>query len=197
MVFWRLGRCSLTIALLVEGATDKYIFKELARRILGEKIGVEIRDLHGAGNILNENKIIARLDTFSKNKKISKIIICKDSECTPDTKTRRELEELRKKINAQRYSTPIHYVVVNHAPEAWLLGDPETIAKYLNKKVIVKASDTNDCRPKELLESFFQKAKKGLIAIRDYPKLSESVDINKICGNNQSFNSFVKILKDH
>lgn len=77
------------------------------------------------------------------------------------------------------------------------MGDPETIEKYLNKKVKVKASAIDDCRPENLLRTFFKKAGKDLVARKDYPKLSESVDIGKIRKNNQSFKSFFEIIKDH
>ncbi len=197
MVFRRSGRCSLNIALLVEGVTDTYILPVLIKRILGERTGVEKTVLNGAGNMLNEDKIIPRLNSFSKDKSISKIIICKDSECTPDTETRKELENLRKTVDGRKtYSKPIHYVVVNHAPEGWLLGDSEAIARYLNERTKIKTSATADCRPKELLEDLFRKAGKYLIARRDYPKLSASVDIQKICSNNQSFKYFYEIIRD-
>jgi predicted house-cleaning noncanonical NTP pyrophosphatase (MazG superfamily) len=186
------------IALLVEGPSDEQTLKILIHKILGKQVSIESRVLKGRGNILNEKKVRAIINNvISNHPKVSKTIVCVDSECTPEEEARKEAEEIEKIVNSGMQH-PIYYVCVIHALEGWLLADAEAIQECLGQRVDVKIapSATYDCKPKETMKAIFKRNGKEYIHTRNNPQIAEKINIDKIIANNKSFLRFRDKVKD-
>ena len=190
----------MNIVLLVEGPSDANTLKFLVKKILGEQVNVITKPLRGRGNLLKAEKVLNHINTLlRRNPDVSKIIVCVDSECTPEDETEREMKKVENSIRAkipQKY--PIHYIGVIHALEGWLLADPDSIREYLGTRVRVNipSSATLDCKPKEVMRDIFRKADKGFRPTHDCPRIAEEIDIDKMVKNNKSFARFREKVKD-
>lgn len=189
----------MKIALLVEGPSDEKTLRILVQKILGEPISIVTRVMKGRGNLLNERKVITVIlnNILPDHPEVSKIIVCVDSECTPEDEARKEAEVIEKIVNSgMKY--PVHYISVIHAIEGWLLADAEAIQEYLGQRADVKISpsDTQDCNPKRIMKNVFRKNGKQFLPTRDNPQIAEEINIDKIVRNNESFALFHKKVKD-
>jgi len=90
----------------------------------------------------------------------------------------------------------MHYVVVGHALEGWLLADVEAVRRYLKGVVPVTPSATLDCKPKEVMRGLFRKAGRNFLSDRDGPKMAEMMDLDKASKRNKSLATFREILRD-
>lgn len=189
----------MKIALYVEGPSDEKTLPILIKKILGEQVSIISRVFRGRGNLLNEQKVHSAItqDLVQEHPDVSKIIVCVDSECTPEVQTEREIRKIEKSVKTKvqpRY--PVYYVVVVHALEGWLLADPETIKGYLGSRVNIPSSATSNCKPKEVMRDIFRKAGKDFIASRDAPRIAEKADSAKMVKKNESFARFCERVKD-
>lgn len=189
----------MKIALLVEGPSDEKTLRILVHKISGEQVGIVTRVMRGRGNLLNERKVKAVIsnDILLGHPEVSKIIICVDSECTPENEAKKEVEKIEKNVKSG-VKYPLYYVTLIHALEGWLLADPDTIGIYLGQKANVKISpsDTLDCNPKEVMKDIFRRNERQFLPTRDNPGIAERINIDKIATNNKSFLRFQDKVKD-
>ncbi len=188
----------MKIALFVEGLSDKETLSILVKKILGEQFGVITKVFRGKGNLLNEREVYTRIIyTTQEHLDLSKILVCVDSECTPEDQTERELKKVEDSIKTKT-QLPIYYVGVIHALEGWLLADPDAVRKYLDPRVQINISSsaTSHCRPKEVLKGIFKRVEKEFLPTRDCLEIAKEVDISKLAKHNESFRLFRKRVKD-
>lgn len=189
----------MKIALLVEGPSDEQTLKILIRKILGEQVSIVTRVMRGRGNLLNERKVRAVIlnNILPDHPEVAKIIVCVDSECTPEDEARKEAEEIEKIVNSGM-KHPIYYVCVIHALEGWLLGDLDGIKIYLGQRANMKISPsaTRDCNPKEIMKDIFRQNERQFLPTLDNPRIAERINIDKIATNNKSFLRFQDKVKD-
>lgn len=91
----------MKIVLLVEGPSDANTLKVLVKKILGEQANVIPKPRRGRGNLLKAEKVLKYINTLlRRNPDVSKIIVCVDSECTPEDETEREIKmrEMKKEF---------------------------------------------------------------------------------------------------
>ena len=187
----------MKIAIFVE---DKYYepYRILARKIMGKQTGLEIR-WKKRHDLLKYEKIYNYIscDILQEHPDISKIIVCVDSECTPETETEKEIKKVENLLR-KRIPVSISSVVVNHALEGWLLADTETIQSYMGSmaEVNIPSSATHECRPKEVMKDIFRKANREFLPTRDNLYIAEKIDLQKVAKRNQSFARFQEQVKD-
>ncbi len=189
----------MKIALLVEGVSDEKTLRILVHKILGKQVSIVTRVIRGRGDLLNERKVKAIIinDIMVSHPEVSKILICVDSECTPEDVTQKEIEK-REKVVKSGVKSAIHYIAVIHALEGWLLADPEGIEQYLGQRANVKISPsaTQDCNPKKIMKDVFRQNERQFLPKRDDPRIAERINIHKIATNNKSFVRFQDKVKD-
>jgi hypothetical protein len=82
---------------------DRYCkpFQILAQRILGKQAGVELRSKK-RNDLLKEEKVYSHIvyDILQEHPDISKIIVCVDSECTPEEEVLKKLKEVENSLKA-------------------------------------------------------------------------------------------------
>ena len=196
MVRRKFGRSVVKVALLVEGPSDVKTMPILVKRILGERVRIISRNMRGRGGVLNRRKVEAVInEVLRRNPDLSKVIVCVDSECTSLDETEDRAQEVRKAV-ASEVRCPVHYVVVGHALEGWLLADVEAVRKYLKGVVPITPSATLDCKPKEVMRGLFRKAGRNFLSDRDGPKMAEMMDLDRASKRNKSLATFREILKD-
>lgn len=165
---------------------------------MGEKIGIETR-VKRRGDLLNKEQVKKYIDfLLLTHPDISKIIVCVDSECTPE----KEMEKTTNNIEVElkpRIKRPIYFANIVHALEGWLLADQDNIRKYLGSRVSIHIppSAPLECKPKEVIKAIFRKAGgKKFLYTRDNPKIAENLDVKKAAKCNKSFANFLQIVKD-
>ena len=184
----------MKIALFVNGPSDEKTISIFVHKIL-KKADIKTRVIP-RGDLLNKEKVLVYIKfVLKEHSNVSKIIICLDSECE------RDVERTVKKIESDlkhRVKRPVHYTVVTHALEGWLLADPDAIRECLGPRVEVNIpyQATLDCKPKEVIKDIFRKASKDFYALRDNPRIAEKIDIDKMAKNNMSFDRFRERVKD-
>lgn len=198
MVFRRSWRRSIKISLFVEGPSDEVTLRVLIRRILGRQVPV-IPRVKRRGDLLKKEKIYSHItkDILPKYPDISKIIICVDSECTPETEAKANIRKLEDSFKS-KVNCPLYCITVIHALEGWLLADPDTIREYLGSRARVDISPSKalSCKPKEVMKRVFRQNGREFLSKRDSPRIAERVDIDKIVKNNKSFECFRDRVKD-
>jgi hypothetical protein len=186
----------MTIAILSE---DKYneAVRILAERTMGEGFGVEL--------VTVDREILRRKwkkvrefirQVLRDNNDVSKIVICVDSECTPEEKTEHTFEDCARRVQDHFRDLPVRYCIVLHALEGWLLGDINGVKQYLPRKVHISRSSTLVCKPKELLKKAFEDAGKRFLPSIHYAEIAKMVDINRVAMSNPSFANFQKEIRD-
>lgn len=198
MVFRQSWRRSIKISLFVEGPSDEVTLRVLVRRILGRQIDI-ISRVKRRGDLLNEGKIYSHItkDILLKHPDISKIIICVDSECTPETEAKANVRKLESSFKS-KVDCPLYCITVIHALEGWLLADPDSIGKYLGPRARVNISPSKalECKPKELMKRVFRQNGREFLPKRDNSQIAKRIDIDKIVKNNKSFEYFRDRIKD-
>lgn len=187
----------MKIALFCEDKFNKP-FQILTQRIMGKQKGVIMRSKK-RHDLLKEDKIYSHItyDILQDHPDISKIIVCVDSECTPEKRVLEDLRRVESSIKT-KLRQPIHYLPVTHALEGWLLADPETIKQYLGSRVRVdiSSSATSHCKPKELMKEMFQKADREFLPSRDNGRIADQINIDEIAKNNRSFACYRKVVQE-
>lgn len=190
----------MKIALFVEGQSDKETLTILVKKILGEHASVIPRVFRGKENLLNEQKVHSSITYLvQEHPDVSKIIVCVDSECTPEDQTERVIRKVEKSIKSkiqQRHL--VYYVGIIHALEGWLLADSDAVTERLGPKIKVNIppQTTLDCKPKEVIKDIFRKVGKEFVALQDNPRIAEKIDIDKMANQNESFARFRERVKD-
>jgi len=186
----------MKVGLFVEGPTDKEVIQILVKKI-DPKIKIIARVLP-PGDLLNPQKIRTYIeqDLLLKHHDLTKVIICKDSECTDPKEIEREFSDVEKKLQEFKIKIPVQLCIVVHALEGWLMADAESLSKFLgDARIKIPKNSESLCKPKEALRELFRKANRDYIAKRDCPKIAEMADIERIAKNNKSFARFRKLLK--
>jgi len=187
----------MKIALFSE---DKYhkALQILTQRILGKQTGVIMRSKK-RHDLLKTEKVYSHIvhDILQEHSDISKIIVCVDSECTPEEEVLKELKRLENSIKVKT-KQPIYYLCVTHALEGWLLGDPDGIKQYLGPraKVHIPPSASLECKPKDIMKDIFREVDKDFLPSLHNERIAEIIDL-KIAGkNNKSFYNFQTQVRD-
>jgi len=202
VVFGKLGRRAVKIALLVEGRTrpssEEKTIKTIVRKIIPSEVGIESRLINRGDLLTNEKKVYACISNILQNHPdISKIVVCVDSHCTQkeeiDKEVRKVEGNLKKKVNI-----PVSYVVIEHALEGWLLADPESVIGHLSPKVRIDipSSYTKECKPEEKMKEIFRKSNREFVHMRDNYSIAERLNIERAASANDSFANFIEKIKD-
>lgn len=189
----------MTIALFVEGPSDKKTLRILVRRILGKgaaKTKIVCRIVR-QGGLFNARKIKAyvRDDVLLRHQNVDNIIAVVDSECNPCEETQSEAAKIERQLKRLKVKPLPRYCVACHALEAWLGADLEALKQVAGKPVKLTENLFQACRPKEVLRRAFEKLDKPFNHVKDDPRIAEKIDPAKVAKNNPSFAHFVRLVK--
>ncbi len=186
----------MKIAIFIEEQSSKEPIKTFIHKILGQHAGIIDRVVK-RGNLLNEEKVKAHINFLLIYHSISKIIVCVDSECTPEEEIEKITNKIEKSLKA-KIKQPIYYITIVHAFEGWLLSDPDCIKKYLGPraKVNISPSASKECKPKEVMKDIFRKADKDYIHTLHNTEIAERANPERIMKSNKSFKKFYDVIKD-
>lgn len=198
MVCGQSGRSPVKIAIFIEEPSSQKPIQIFVRKILGKKIGTVIR-VKKRGDLLNKEKIEAYIenDILLEHNDILKFVVCVDSECTPE----KEMAKITRRIETSLKSKviqPLHYIIVTHAFEGWLLSDPISIKEYLGPraKVTIPASASKVCKPKALMQDIFRKADRDYHYTIENARIADLSDPKRMVKKSTSFKKFYEIIKD-
>jgi len=149
--------------------------------------------------LLNKEKVCSHItnDILQEHSDVSKVIVCVDSECTPPQEIEKEVRKVEKNITSE-VKHSVHYVVVVHALEGWLLAGPESIREYLGArvKVNIPPSATLECKPKKVMSGIFSQSGKEFLYTRDNPRITERIHPDEIARRNPSFGKFMDRIRN-
>jgi len=184
----------MKVGLFVEGPTDKEVIPILVKKV-DQKIKIIVRVVP-QGDLLNPQKIRSYIekDLLLEHHDLTKVIICRDSECTNPKHIEREFRRGEEEL--QGLKIPVQLCVVVHALEGWLMADAESLSNFLGGPRLLKIPKNSEslCKPKEALRELFRKANRDYIAQRDCPRIAEMADIKRMAKNNKSFAHFCELL---
>ncbi len=188
----------MKISLFVEGPSDEDTLPILARKI-SANLGFVTRVLP-RGDLLNAKKVGAYInaDIKIKHQDILKVIVCPDSECTPEEEFLKIALPVEKELRDLVKNPPVYYCGVIHATEAWLACDALALGRYLGLGNI-KASGTqaivNSCKPKQALRELFDRHGRYFTNVRDNPRLADVVDAQELLKISTSFARFANLVR--
>jgi len=189
----------MKIVLFVEGSSDKETLSILAKRISPE-YGIVTRVL-GRGNLLNAQRISVYIEEDIKKqyRDVRKVLLCVDSECTPEREWERTVAPVRRALTDLVRHPPVFYCAVIHATEAWLACDAATLGLHLGSVMIKESSAraiARACKPKRALDDLFNRHDREFSNIRDNPRLAREVNIEVLTRNSKSFSRFARLVRN-
>ena len=188
----------MKISLFVEGPSDEDTLHKLARKI-SPNLGFITRVLP-RGDLLNAAKVEAYInaDVKVKHQDILKVIICPDSECTPEDEFLRIVLPIEKEVRALVKNPPVYYCGVIHATEAWLACDAMALGRYIglgDTRAPGAQAIVNSCKPKQALRELFGRNGKDFTNVRDNPRLADVVDVQELLRISTSFARFARLVR--
>lgn len=188
----------MKISLFVEGQSDEDTLPKLARKI-SPNLGFITRVLP-RGDLFNATKVCAYIDADIKIKHqdILRIIVCPDSECTPEAEFLRLALPIEKQVRAVVKNPPVHYCGVIHATEAWLACDALALGRYIglgNTKASGTLAIVNSCKPKQAMRELFHRHRRDYTNVRDNPRLADAVDAQELIRVSASFTRFASLVR--
>jgi len=187
----------MKIALLVEGPSDKLTLPILAKKVApGHSFVARVL---GRGNLLNAEKVFAFVEYMKgQDNAIRKVLLCVDSECTPEAELLKIVSPQETKLKRLIKSPLVMYCGVIHATEAWLAGDASALKLYLNSPNF-RSSAANAvskaCKPKQALAALFDRHGREFVNTRDNPKLAQGIDVGQLIKTSQSFARFARLVR--
>jgi len=188
----------MSIALFVEGKSDKDTIPELIRKLLGTSPRIIPRTIH-RGEMFKSEKVKPYVEALLKqHQDVTKVIVCVDSECTDPEEIQREVSKVERELSKMGLPVVPRYAVVVHALEGWLAADSEALRQVLGRGAEVRIEQNLEeiCRPAELLEDIFAQHGKNFLKFRDDPLLAEHVNPEEIAKRCSSFQRFCQLVKD-
>lgn len=188
----------MSIGLFVEGPTDKKVIPILVRKILAAPTGKIVSRVVPQGDLLNPRKIQSYIekDLLLEHRDLTRLIICRDSECTNPKQIEQDFRPVERELQRLKLKIPVRLCVVVHALESWLMSDAESLKNFLGgaRTLRIPKNSESLCKPKETLRKLFRKANRDYNPLRDYPKIAEMANVERIAQNNVSFDRFRKLL---
>jgi hypothetical protein len=187
----------MKISLFVEGSSDEDTLPKLARKV-SPNVGFITRVLP-RGDLLNAAKVGAYIKAITtKHQDILKVIVCPDSECTPEEEFLKIVLPIERDLRDLVKKPPVYYCGVIHATEAWLACDAVALGKYIglgNTKAPGTQAIVNSCKPKQALREFFTRHGREFTNVRDNPRLADTLDAEVLVKVSASFARFAKLLR--
>ncbi len=188
----------MKISLFVEGPSDEDTLPILARKIC-PNLGFVTRVLP-RGDLLNAAKVGAYIsaDIKIKHQDILKIIVCPDSECTPEKEFLKIIVPVEKELRHLVKYPPVYYCGVIHATEAWLACDASALGRYVglgNTKATGTQAIVNSCKPKQALRELFDRHGRDFTNVRDNPRLADAVNAQELVKISASFARFADLVR--
>ena len=166
-----------------------------ALRILALKIrrtGVAMTRIK-KGNMLNHDHVERHIRAYlSLHGKVSRVLVCRDSECTPIAHSKGLCSEAERAIS-QRLPIPVAYIVVDHSVEGWLMCDANAVSQVVGSPVDGSKLRV-DCRPADKLRRLFRTYGKTYDKSQHNKLLAEFADPEKIRKRSPRFQEFCEAI---
>jgi len=188
----------MSIALFVEGKSDKDTVPELIRKLLDIPCKIITRTIR-RGEMFRSEKVRPYVEALLKqHQDVEKVIICVDSECTDPAEIQGEVSKVERELSRMGLPVVPRYVVVVHALEGWLAADPEAVRQVLGRGAEVRIDQNLEeiCRPAELLEDIFARHGKSFQKARHDPQIARYADPVEIAQHSSSFRRFCQLVKN-
>lgn len=191
----------MTIALFVEGRSDKDTIPLLAKKILATRSkppALEVRTIR-RGNMFKARKVAEHVRVLSrKHQNLSKILICVDSHCTSENQMAGRVREVERELESMKVPVPPRFCLVVHALEGWLMAAPQALSSYLQVSggLSITQAMAFDCKPKEVLSEVFARVGRTFDYMRDDPAIAELADPDEMSKLSPSFAAFKQHLLD-
>ena len=190
----------MSLLLVIEDKRGKEPFKILVQKILNIKTDILRMQ---QGDMFNIRKVAGLIESHCRShRNISKILVCRDSECTPINKTQRSCRDAEASLNRQlghRFPAVV-YVVVDHSLEGWLASDKQALRQVLgqNANIPTNYNAEDDCRPADKLDDIFvRNGHDGYEKSRHAIRLAEACDPETILNRSDTFRYFQKAIRGH
>lgn len=187
----------MSLLLVIEDKRGPESFRILARKI--RNIAIEILVVP-QGDMLKVTEVERHIRVrHSFNRNISKILICRDSECTPILQTQRLCQQAEIDLNNRlgRRLPIVKYVVVGHSPEGWLACDENALRKVLGPAVRIRRFNPDDCHPARYMDNLFRKSGRGRYEkSRHIEVLAKASNPENIASRNATFRDFQQAITD-
>ncbi|MGC9444635.1 MAG: DUF4276 family protein [Candidatus Methanospirareceae archaeon] len=177
------------IGVIVEGASDEKVIREIAHKL---GVPAKIRRSRRGATIQSPRKTKSYVEDLLAD--CEKVVILKDSHCAdPHEKER----HLREKLDALGLSVEgdLHICMVVHAIESWLLADEVAIGDYLNSEVREIYNPENECKPEEVLNELFKRSGRVYLKGGEAPRqIARRLRVEKViikCPSFKRFKAFI------
>lgn len=191
----------MSIALFVEGKSDRDALTILIRKILAAKNQRQrvIPRQVPRGDMFSANKMAAHfVPLLAQHGDARKVIVCLDCECTDPNEIRERIASIQKRLAAQFPSVLVRYVIVVHALEGWLASDENALREVIEPSVSVTVPQNMEtiCRPAEWLDDVFAKNRKEFRKTQHDPEIANAMDYRRIAQRSPSFSDFQRAVED-
>lgn len=190
----------MSLLLIIEDKRGKEPFKILAQKILNIKTDILRMQ---QGDMFNIRKVASLVRSHcSSHRHVAKVIVCRDSECTPISETQSLCRDVENSLNRQlgpRFPSVV-YIVVDHSLEGWLASDKQALRQVLgqNANIPTNYNAEDDCRPADKLDDIFtQNGRDGYEKSRHAIQLAQACDPEIISRHSATFRYFQKAIRGH
>ncbi len=174
----------MKVAGFFEGPSDRLSIPTLMQK-LRDDLKIEKRQVP-AGDMLAPRKMRAHVGPLLVlHPDIERILIFRDCECTEPESLYKDARLVLKLLKDSFPKVKTSFVIVVHALESWLMGDPAAVEAVLGADAAkgLPANPESECRPKECLERLAP----NFDYMRDDPRLAERADARSILSKCPSF----------
>lgn len=188
----------MTLAIFVEGPSDKYSIPVLVRRLGHTRIEVRIVP---RGDMLDVDEVERHVTGLKQmHPEVAYVMICMDSEYTDPEQTlgnaQAALRSLRDRLGGV---VAVDYAIVDHSIEGWLGCDVDSLRGTLGRdaRLLGGPKLNYECRPAQALSRIFK------VNGRDFRKtshnrlLAQRVDLDLLRRESETFSQFAKLLEDN
>ena len=185
----------MTLAIFVEGQSDKLSIPILLRKL--RKTKIHIRRVP-AGDMLDIEEITHHIQALSPHK-IQMAIIFRDSECTDPEDWITRSKVIETEFEQLGLKPPVRYVIVDHSLEGWLACDKAALRAVLgpDAKIPNRINPAYSCRPAEDMKKLFQhnNIRTPFNEVIHNPLMAESADPKVIQKESPTFAYLMNLLQ--
>ena len=185
----------MSLGIFVVGPSDKQVIPVLLRKLGQRAIHVRLAE---QDEMLDAEAMLKHIDALkSLQRRLSRILIFLDSECTDPEKTRQRASVPEQEFERLGLRPPVNYIVVDHSLEGWLCSDIDAVRSVLGRgaQVHIRGNPENNCRPAQLLERIFRANDRDFRKTVHNLKIAEKANPSVITQRSPTFAHLVQALR--
>jgi hypothetical protein len=193
----------LTIALFVEGTTDKDVIRVLFGKLRSRNqlsAAITFRVLRGRQGVLDVAKVctFVRTQILPCHPDLTGVVACVDMDCHTAAEIEEEKARVDRELALQSPPVRIQYHFVRFALESWISAD-ESAWRTVFPRVRPRALPANileECDPKQRIRGFFRSHGETFSYTQHDQRVADEIDLDAAARNCRNLAEFINRVRD-